>query len=423
MTKYEFQELAVDKFRQLKVGALFMKMGSGKTKVAVELANANADKVDRLLWVCPFQVKDSTKAELFKWSPKMPFNVIAYESISQGESGYQKAKDFIKGHRVFLVLDESIFIKNGRTKRWQRLKAIRRQCPYCIILNGTPVVRDEWDLYWQMQMLDERIIPYNEWDFQVLFFDQVRIRPKGRRHGFIKYEFSKKNARALAKMIEPYTFRVDVDYGIAVDDKTITVPPTGTTLSEYHKLRTEALQNLSSVLQFMGYLTQMLWQMAVDDNRCDKTVELAKGRPVIIYAVFKAEVDKLIKKLDGECYCIRGGMSADDRKRQLYQFEKWQDRPLIISYGTGSYGLNLQFANEVIFNSYDWNYGRLEQAKARVLRIGQANKVKLTFVENLDAKDAGVPIQRMVRACVQNKTEMSEFVKTELMNNRMEAWL
>ena len=422
MTKFEFQELAVDKFRRLKVGALFMKMGSGKTKVAVDLANANADKVDRLLWICPYQVKDSTKAELFKWSPRMPFNVIAYESISQGESGFKQAQDFVTKDRTFLVLDESIFIKNGLTKRWQRIKQLRRICPFCIILNGTPVVRDEWDIYWQMRMLDERIIPYNEWDFQRVFFDQVHIRPKGQRHGFVKYEFSKKNAQALAKMIKPYTFRVDVDYGIAVDDKVITVPPTMATLGEYASLKSSALQSMTSIMQFMGYLTQMLWTMAVDDNRIAKTVELAKGRPVIVYAVFKAEVDKLRQQL-GKSYCIRGGMKAEDRKRQLYQFEKWQDRPLIISYGTGSYGLNLQFANEVIFNSYDWNYGRLEQAKARVLRIGQNKQVKFTFVENTDDKGTGLPIQRMVRSCVQNKTEMSEFVKTELMNNRMEAWL
>lgn len=422
MTKFEFQELAVDKFRRLKVGALFMKMGSGKTKVAVDLANANADKVDRLLWICPFQVKDSTKAELFKWSPRMPFNVVAYESISQGESGFKHAQDFVTKGKTFLVLDESIFIKNGLTKRWQRIKQLRRICPFCIILNGTPVVRDEWDIYWQMRMLDERIIPYNEYDFQRLFFDQVHIRPKGQRHGFTRYEFSKKNASALAKMIEPYTFRVDVDYGIAVDDKVITVPPTMATLGEYASLKSSALQSMTSIMQFMGYLTQMLWTMAVDDNRIAKTVELAKGRPVIVYAVFKAEVDKLRQQL-GESYCIRGGMTADERKRQLYQFEKWQDRPLIISYGTGSYGLNLQYCNRVIFNSYDWNYGRLEQAKARVLRIGQSKQVKFTFVENADDKGTGLPIQRMVRSCVQNKTEMSEFVKTELMNNRMEAWL
>lgn len=422
MTNFKFQELAVDKFRRLKVGALFMKMGSGKTKVAVDLANANADKVDRLLWICPFQVRESTKVELSKWAPKMKIKVEAYESISQGESGYQRVSDFVKGGRTFLVLDESIFIKNGKTKRWGQIKQLRRLCPYCVILNGTPVVKDEWDLYWQMRMLDERIIPFNEWDFERLFFNQVRIKPAGRRHGFVKYEFSKKNAEALAKLIAPYTFRVDIDYGIDVDDQTIKVEPTIATLIEYRSLRTEALRNLKSIMQFMGYLTQMLWTMAVDDNRINKTVELAKGRPVIIYTKFKAEGDKLAKKL-GDCYRIQGETIKRKRQTVLEQFEKNQDKPLIISFGTGSYGLNLQFANEVIFNSYDWNYGQLEQAKARVLRIGQERQVKFRFIENNDDKEHGLPIQRMVRSCIDNKVNMADFVKTELMHSRMEAWL
>lgn len=422
MTDFKFQELAVDKFRRLKVGALFMKMGSGKTKVAVDLANANADKVDQLLWICPFQVRESTKVELSKWAPQMKVKVEAYESISQGESGYQRVSNFVKDGRTFLVLDESIFIKNGKTKRWGRIKQLRRLCPYCIILNGTPVVKNEWDLYWQMRMLDERIIPFNEWDFERLFFNQVRIKPAGRRHGFVKYEFSKKNAGALAKLIAPYTFRVDIDYGIDVDDKTIKVEPTMATLTEYRSLRADALRNIQSVMQFMGYLTQMLWTMSVDDNRIDKTVELTKGRPAIIYAKFKAEGDKLAKRL-GDCYRIQGETIKRKRQAVLEQFEKNQDKPLIISFGTGAYGLNLQFANEVIFNSYDWNYGQLEQAKARVLRIGQERQVKFRFIENNDDKENGLPIQRMVRSCVTNKVNMADFVKTELMHSRMEEWL
>lgn len=422
MTKFEFQELAVDKFRKLKVGALFMKMGSGKTKVAVELANLNADKVAQLLWICPYQVKESTIRELNKWRPAMPFHVEAYESISQGDSGNERAKDFVKQGRTFLVLDESIFVKNGRTKRWGRIKQLRRLCPYCVILNGTPVVKDEWDLYWQMRMLDERIIPFNEWDFERLFFNQVRINPAGRRHGFVKYEFSKKNADALAKLIAPYTFRVDIDYGIDVDEQTIKVEPTVKTLADYRSLRADALRNIQSVMQFMGYLTQMLWAMSVDDNRINKTVELVKGRPVIVYTKFKAEGDKLAKRL-GDCYRIQGETIKRKRQAVLEQFEGKQDKPLIISFGTGSYGLNLQFANEVIFNSYDWNYGQLEQAKARVLRIGQQRQVKFRFIENNDDKEHGLPIQRMVHSCVQNKLEMADFVKNELMHGKIEEWL
>lgn len=414
MIDLSFQKLAYDKFTKMKVGALFMKMGSGKTKVAVDIANSNASKVDRLLWVCPNQVKDGTIKELKKWSPRMRFRVIAYESLSQSERIYRDTMDYVRGNSAFLVLDESIFIKNGETLRWQRCKAIRLMCQFCLILNGTPVVKNEWDLYWQMNMLDERIIPYNTADFKRLFFDELTIRAKGRRGSFTKYEFSKKNADALARMIAPYTFKVDVDYGIAVDDKTLTIKPTAKTSSEYAGLKAEALHNAGSLMQFMSVLDKMVMLMACDANRIAKTAELAKGKPAIIYAKYRDEVYDISKALCDKCYTIADGTPASERRTKLNLFEIMQDRPLILTFGTGSYGLNLQFANEVIFNSYDWNYGTLEQAKARVLRIGQNQKVNFTFIES------DLPIQKVVKRCVQNKDDMADFVKGQLIDRAEE---
>lgn len=44
------QELAFEKLSKLKVGALFMAMGTGKTKVALDLINSKLNKVDYVLW-------------------------------------------------------------------------------------------------------------------------------------------------------------------------------------------------------------------------------------------------------------------------------------------------------------------------------------------------------------------------------------
>ena len=412
MIDLSFQKFAYDKFRNLKVGALFMKMGSGKTKVAVDLANANADKVDRLLWVCPNQVKDSTIKELKKWSPRMRFRVIAYESLSQSERIFNDAMDYAKAGKPFLVLDESIFVKNGQTLRWKRCKAIRMVSPFCLILNGTPVVKNEMDLYWQMNMLDERIIPYEFDVFRRMFFDQKTYRPS-RGHKIVKYTFSKQNAEALAKLVAPYVFKADVDYGITVDDETIQTSATIETEIAYSDLKHEALHSRGSLNAFMGYLSKMLHCAAIDNNRIDKTVELAKGKPCIVYASYVAEAKELARRLNTS-YVIMGETPASERRRYLELFELMRDKPLILTFGTGSYGLNLQFASDVIFNSYNWNYGELEQAKARVLRIGQKNKVTFRFIES------DLPIQKLVRQCVTNKMAMSEFVQTKLIENAEE---
>ena len=48
------QQEAIEKLSKLKVGALFMEMGTGKTKVALDLINSKKNKVDYVLWICPF---------------------------------------------------------------------------------------------------------------------------------------------------------------------------------------------------------------------------------------------------------------------------------------------------------------------------------------------------------------------------------
>lgn len=51
---YRVQEEAIKKLLQNKVGALFMKMGTGKTRVAIELINAVAD-LDLIVWIAPLR--------------------------------------------------------------------------------------------------------------------------------------------------------------------------------------------------------------------------------------------------------------------------------------------------------------------------------------------------------------------------------
>ena len=47
------QRKAVEKLSRLKAGALFMGMGSGKTKVACDLIRRKLDCIDAVIWIAP----------------------------------------------------------------------------------------------------------------------------------------------------------------------------------------------------------------------------------------------------------------------------------------------------------------------------------------------------------------------------------
>ena len=49
---FEDQLKALEKFSELKVAALFMEMGTGKTRAALELAR-NAKGITEVLWLAP----------------------------------------------------------------------------------------------------------------------------------------------------------------------------------------------------------------------------------------------------------------------------------------------------------------------------------------------------------------------------------
>jgi superfamily II DNA or RNA helicase len=57
---------AVEKLSKIKIGALYMEMGTGKTRTALGLINQRlqAGKVDFVLWLCPCSVKGTIKSEI-----------------------------------------------------------------------------------------------------------------------------------------------------------------------------------------------------------------------------------------------------------------------------------------------------------------------------------------------------------------------
>ena len=212
---------AFEKFKKLKVGALFMQMGTGKTKVAIELINYN--NCDLLLYVAPFSTLKNIETELVKWEIKTSYKLIGYETISSSDAKYLNLLKELENKKVFVVADESIFIKNEETKRFKRLLNIRSKCEYALILNGTPITKNEWDLYNQMYFLSPLIINMNREQFLNTFFKKITYKKRGEREKTF-YKFSEVNAEQLHKMIEPYIFKCDLEFEKNESNNYIYVP-------------------------------------------------------------------------------------------------------------------------------------------------------------------------------------------------------
>ena len=394
------QQNAFNKFTKLKVGALFMKMGTGKTKVAIDLVNYN--NVDLMIYVCPFSTKDNIKAEINKWKVNCDYILIGYETIQSSDKTYLDLISKIENKCCFIIADESIFIKNENTKRFNRLMEIRKKCKYALILNGTPLTKNEWDIYNQMYFLSPLIINMNRQQFLNTFFKKITYKKKHQKEKTF-YQFSEINAEELKKMIEPYMFDCNLNFEQKESEESILI------ICEKTQYQEEKEKKLNEYLKYGNSQTiinmlQNLNHISADSkSKNDSLINYIKHKKLIVYCNYLSEIEYISSKID--CYVITGGIQ--NRDEIITQFKN-DHKPLLMTFGVGSYSLNLQFCNEIVYSSLTFDFAKVEQSKYRIKRIGQEQDIKYTyFLTNFG-------ITNLIKENLERKSTLENLIKEKL---------
>lgn len=404
----ENQKKAFDKFKKLKVGALFMKMGTGKTRIAIELVDYN--KCDLLVYIAPFSTLKNIENEFIKWNLKTPYKLIGYETIQASDRKYLELLNELENKKVFIVADESIFIKNEETKRFKRLCELRSKCKYALILNGTPLTKNEWDLYNQMYFLSPLILKMNREQFLNTFFKKITYKKKGHKENTF-YKFSEINAELLYKMVEPYIFKCELDFSKdEISDYHYVIYENDDYYIEKEKKLNEYLESGSSDA-IINMLTSLNVIASNYTKKNDELIEYIKGKRVIVFCNYLDEIEYISDRV--ECYVITG--STKNRYKIIDDF-KSNNKPLLMTYGVGSYSLNLQFCNEIVYSSINFDYAKLEQSKYRIKRMGQDKDIKYTyFLTNLG-------ITKLILENLDKKMTLENLVKEKMMEGDLK-WL
>lgn len=399
---------AFDKFSKLKVGALFMKMGTGKTRVALELVNYN--NVDLLVYISPFSTKGNIEAEINKWGVNCEYIIIGYETISSSDVKYMELLNEMDGKRCFIIADESIFIKNEDTKRYKRLCRIRSKCEYALILNGTPLTKNEFDLYNQMQFLSPMIMKMSKEEFQNTFFKKITYKKRGQKENTF-YKFSDVNAELLYKIVEPYIFKCDLDFKNEEKEEYYYIPYDGDSYYYEKEAYLKEYMEHGENQTIINMLTQLNVISSNYNKKNDELIKYINNKKLIVFCNYLSEVNYISSKAD--CYVITG--DTKDREGILSEFKE-NSKPLIMTYGVGSYSLNLQFCNEIVYSSINFDYAKLEQSKYRIKRVGQEKDIKYTFF----LTDLG--INNLILENVKRKMTLDNLIK-EKMIKRGINWL
>jgi len=351
-TFLDSQIKAIDKLNAVKCGALFMEAGTGKTRSALELIR-NTD-TDYVLWFTPFQTKENLQAEINKWGG-LDCDIVGIESIQNSDRIFleylQKCE---QSEKAFIIVDESLKIKNADANRTQRLLQLAEKSAYRIILNGTPLSRNLLDLWSQMEFLSPKIIKMGLAEFKNTFCEYIKVtyHSPGFGRSYSK-EFIKKyhNIDYLYSLIEPFIFESKLSLSIGQQHIDIDYRLTDEEQEQHDKLKEKYLDNEYLLARNNNIFLEITQKMQHNYSLSPSKFEI---------------VDKLLSELDKSKVLIYA--KYIDTQEQLAKHYK---DVRIMSLQKHSYGLNLQDYNAIIFWDKTWDYAQREQIERRIFRTGQ----------------------------------------------------
>lgn len=432
---YEHQIKAVDKLSNVKVGALYMEMGTGKTRTALELIKKRLDegKVNHVLWLCPCSVKESLKRDIKKHASGdlSMFTICGIETLSSSIRANIALLELVEQKSVYLIVDESNLVKNHKAKRTQNIIRLSESCKYKLILNGTPISKCEKDLFAQWYILDWRILGYRSfWSFAAnhLEYDE---RVKGKIVRCLNVDY-------LVRKIAPYTYQVKKSECLDLPDKTYSNYYYSMTkeqlehydyvaeqlLFEVDELEPHTIYRLFSGLESVisGFRVKVgdkltrkpLFKNPMDNPRMQTLFEILDNldEKVIIFCKYTKEILDIVEIAnnrygEGSAVAFCGELNQKKRQVNILEF-KDSAKFFVANKICAGYGLDLQFCSYVIYYSNDWDYATRGQSEDRVHRIGQDKNVHIVDICASNTLD-----ERIIK-CLNRKEDLVASFKKEL---------
>lgn len=390
-------------------------MGLGKTMQTITALRLllRAGLVRRVLLVCPKPLIPNWQRELKFWAEEIPVTTI------EGDGNRRKmiwqmpgamvllanyelvVRDFMAMHEDdypkfdLVVLDEAQRIKNRESVTAKMIHSIPRERALC--LTGTPIENRAEEMISLFQFMN--VVP-------------AHASPDIRQLSQLSKEYILRRTKDLvAKDLPP---RIDRDevieltpgqelaYKTAEKDGVIQLDKMGESITIQHVfelvLRLKQICNADPLTSESCKLDRLI---------ADMEEISASGGKAILFSQWTRTLDWLAERTrQFGCLTYHGGIPTKKREPILDQFKHDPDSHIILmSYGTGAVGLNLQFAGYVFLYDRWWNPAIEDQAINRAHRIGATQSQ--IIVSKFICKDT---IEERIDKVLQQKRELFQRV-------------
>ena len=467
---YGHQLTALKKSSDKKVYALFMEMGTGKTKVAIDNLAMLYDKgkingvliiapkgvyktwyaqefpihmpthihYKMVLWQAIINQKQKKRLDiLFKTGVELHVLIMNVEAFSTTK-GVEFARKFLSCHETFMVVDESTTIKNPEAKRTKNIINLAIHAKYRRILTGSPVTKSPLDLYKQCEFLDPDLLNHSSYyTFRSRYATMRSANFNGRS---VQLVVGYKNLEELSEKLKPFSYRVLKDDCLDLPPKTymkriITLTPEQEKI--YRQMKQMALAEMNGkVITTMNALTQLMrlhqitcGHFKADDdsiqpiknNRLSELLEVLEeleGKAVI-WAHYQFDVQTIVKAIEekyGEKSVVTYyGLTPNEiRQTNLERFQtKDETRFLVGTPQTGGYGITLTAASTMIYYSNGYDLEKRTQSEARIDRIGQ--KFPMTYIDIMAEDTVDERIVKALRKKIN--------IATQVMGEELKDWI
>lgn len=362
-------------------------MGLGKTMQAITAIRLllNQQEIRSVLLVCPKPLVSNWQREFSRWGAEVPVvaiegpaarrqwqwqrddfpvKIATYEAIVRDASVFQES-----GLRFDLVvLDEAQRIKNASSLTSRVVRDISRDRSWA--LTGTPVENSVQDFIGICSFVADGLIT-DAMDPVAMGHAARDLLVRRTKEQVLPQLPPKLSRDAILDLSE----QQQQTYKIAEQDGVLRLSHLGHAVTIQHVLElVMRLKQICNVDPATGVSCKL------ERLKADLEEVVASGRKALVFSQWVETLKWLAKEL-GHLRPLQyhGRVPRGGRERVIDQFQSDPQHPiLLMSYGCGGVGLNLQCSEYVFLFDRWWNPAVEEQAVNRAHRIGSARAVTVT---------------------------------------------
>jgi SNF2 family DNA or RNA helicase len=362
-------------------------MGLGKTMQTILSIRLlfQAGLIRNALLICPKPLVFNWTRELKLWAGDLPFEIITGDTADRRATwlvsncplkliNYEvltRDVDMLEDERIFfdlVVLDEAQRIKNHDSKTAKVVRSVKRARSWA--LTGTPIENRPEDLAHIFAFVDPGRIPPDTPAKMLPQLTQDCILRRTKEEA--QSDMPPKIMRDMCLELSPA--QKDA-YELAEKEGVIHLNELGDTITVQH-----VFQLVMRLKQICNFDPRTGASCKMDQLVADMAEVAQSGRKAIVFSQWVEPLEVLAEALqDFGPLQFHGKIPSAERPKILDQFKSDPTKHVILmSYGTGSVGLNLQFTNYVFLFDRWWNPAIEDQAINRAHRIGQKHPVTVT---------------------------------------------